>query len=101
LNFLDLYFKKTQNQKSRKSIQREPSCTGRIDRQTDRTKLIVAFRNFTKAPKNTLLMIYKYRMQNFTYYVRSFLRTEGLRQSFNFHTGAKIRIKSVSKICHK
>jgi len=77
------------------------SCTeGRTKAQTDRTKLLVVFHNFTNAPKNTLLMIYKYRMPNFTYCVNSCLLTEGLRQSFIFHTGAKIYINLVSKICH-
>jgi len=35
-----------------KSVQREPSCSRRTDRQTDLTKLIVNFRNSRKAPKN-------------------------------------------------
>jgi hypothetical protein len=39
-----------------KSVQWNPSCSMYIDRQTDRqtdmTRLIVAFRNFTTAPKN-------------------------------------------------
>jgi hypothetical protein len=33
------------------SIQWEPSRSMQTDRQTDTTKLIVAFRNFAKAPK--------------------------------------------------
>jgi hypothetical protein len=37
---------------SRKSVQWEPSCSMRTDRQTEMTKLIFAFRNFAKAPKN-------------------------------------------------
>lgn len=86
---------------SQNSIWKEPNCTdGRTDAQTDRTKLVVAFLTFTNASKNILLMIYKYRMQNFTHCVSSCLLTEGLRQSFNFHTGAKTYIKSVSKIYH-
>jgi hypothetical protein len=35
-----------------KSVQWEPSCSMRTDGQTDMTKLIVAFRDFAKAPKN-------------------------------------------------
>jgi len=37
-----------------KFFQWEPSCSNQTDRQTDMTKLIVAFRNFAKAPKNPL-----------------------------------------------
>jgi hypothetical protein len=36
-----------------KSVQWEPSCSLPKDGQTDMTKLIVACRSFTKAPKNT------------------------------------------------
>jgi hypothetical protein len=38
-----------------KSFQWEQSCSVRTDRRTDMTKLIVALRNFAKAPKNTCL----------------------------------------------
>jgi hypothetical protein len=38
----------------RKSVQWEPSCSMRTDRQTDMTKLIVAARKFANAPKKTL-----------------------------------------------
>jgi Zn-finger nucleic acid-binding protein len=38
-----------------KSCQREPSCSMWTDRMTDMTKLIVAFRNFAKAPKQHIL----------------------------------------------
>jgi hypothetical protein len=34
---------------------------GRIDRQTDMTKLIVAFRNFAKAPKCLMHFVIKTR----------------------------------------
>ena len=34
-----------------KSVQWEPSCSMRTDRQTDMTNLIAAFHNFTNAPK--------------------------------------------------
>ena len=34
------------------SIQWEPSCSMRAERQIDTTKLIVTFRNFANAPKN-------------------------------------------------
>jgi len=40
---------------------------GRADRQTDMTKLIVAFRNFAKAPKNSTL----FKRTVFTYCVGS------------------------------
>jgi hypothetical protein len=40
---------------SRKSVQREPSCSIQTDEQTDRltdiTNVIVAFRNFANSPK--------------------------------------------------
>ena len=35
-----------------KSVQSESSCSVRTDRQTDITKLIVAFRTFANAPEN-------------------------------------------------
>jgi len=38
-----------------KSGQREPSCSMRTDRQTDVTKLFVAFRNFSNDPEKSLL----------------------------------------------
>jgi len=37
-----------------KSIELEPSCSMQTGGRTDMTKLIVAFRNFTKAPNNNL-----------------------------------------------
>jgi len=36
---------------SLKSIQWEPNCSVRMDGNTDMTQLMVAFRNFAKAPK--------------------------------------------------
>ena len=39
-----------EKQISSKSVQWEPSYSMRIDRQTDMTKVIVAFRSFAKAP---------------------------------------------------
>ena len=36
---------------SLKPVQWEPNCSMRTARRTDMTKLIVAFRNFAKAPK--------------------------------------------------
>ena len=36
-----------------KSVDWEPSCSIRTDGRTDMTKLIVAFRNFANAPKNS------------------------------------------------
>jgi len=48
-------FRKTfKNKMSRKSVQREPMCSMRTNGQTDSTKLIVAFRNFANAPKNSI-----------------------------------------------
>ena len=35
-----------------KSVQGEPSCSMQTGRRTDMMKLVVAFRNFAKAPKN-------------------------------------------------
>ena len=47
-----IYFREIFKYKiSWKSVQREPSCSLRTDGRTDMTKLIVAFRNFTKARK--------------------------------------------------
>jgi len=52
LNFLDRFSKKKFTyETSRESVQWEPTCSMRTDGQTDMTKLIVAFSNFTKAPK--------------------------------------------------
>jgi hypothetical protein len=49
--------KYTHNHIPRKSVQWEPSCCVRTDRQTyrraDMTKLVAAFRNFANAPKNS------------------------------------------------
>jgi hypothetical protein len=39
-----------------KSVQWEPSCSMRADGRTDRTELIVALRNFAKAPKHRGVM---------------------------------------------
>jgi hypothetical protein len=39
---------------SGKSIRWEPNSSMRADRQTDTTKLLVAFRNFAKAPENNI-----------------------------------------------
>ena len=53
LEFSRQIFRKTlKYQISLKSVQLEPSCSMRTDRMTDMTKLIVAFRNIMKAPKN-------------------------------------------------
>jgi Fe-S-cluster formation regulator IscX/YfhJ len=38
-------------------MQWEPSCSLRTDRQTDMKKLIVAFRNFADAPKNSSVLM--------------------------------------------
>ena len=46
-NFLDRYLKIIKHQISRKSVKWKPSSM-----RTDITKLIVAFRNFAKAPKS-------------------------------------------------
>jgi len=43
-------FRKTQRN-IMKFVQRQPSCSMRTGRQTDMTKLIVAFRSFANAPK--------------------------------------------------
>ena len=42
-----------------KSVEWEPSCSVRTDRRTDMTKLIVAFRNFVKAPKKGRILMYQ------------------------------------------
>jgi hypothetical protein len=61
-NFLEIYSKNPQIPNVMKNIPWEPSCSMRTNRRTDRqtdrqtemTKVIVAFRNFAKAPKNGL-----------------------------------------------
>ena len=51
-NFLERFFEKIlKYQRSWKSAQWERSCSMRTDRQTDVTKIIVAFRNSAKAPQ--------------------------------------------------
>jgi hypothetical protein len=51
-----------------KSLQWEPSCSMRTDRQLDTTKLIVAFRNFANAPKNVsghpATVVVRFRLQH-------------------------------------
>jgi hypothetical protein len=55
------YFRKMlKYQISWKSFQREPSCSLGTDRQTDMTKLIVTFRNFTNAPNKFMLLFILY-----------------------------------------
>jgi hypothetical protein len=58
LIFLDRFSKNPQISNFIKSIQREPSCFTRTNRRTDMTKLIVVFRNFANAPKNTIKVYY-------------------------------------------
>jgi hypothetical protein len=54
LKYSCLIFKKSKYQVSSKFIQLEPSCSSRQkERQTDTTKLVVAFRSFENAPINT------------------------------------------------
>jgi hypothetical protein len=50
--FYEDIFEKLKYKISWKSVQREPSFFMRTDGQIDMTKLIVAFPNFTNAPKN-------------------------------------------------
>ena len=50
--FFDRFSKNTYIQNSCKSVQWEPSWSTRTDRRIDMTKLMVAFSNFAKAPKN-------------------------------------------------
>ena len=47
-----IFEKKLRYQVSLKFGQWEPSCSMRAEGKTDVTKVIVAFRNFAKAPKN-------------------------------------------------
>jgi len=58
VNFLDRFSKNTRNIKFHEnpsSGSRVVAC-GRTDRQTDMTKLIVAYRNFANAPKNRSIL---------------------------------------------
>jgi hypothetical protein len=48
--FLTYFWKTFKYKIWQKSIQWEPSCSTRTDRQTDLSKLIAAFCNFAKAP---------------------------------------------------
>jgi len=50
-NLIDGFPKNPQISNLMKTIQWEPSCSTRTDGRTVMTKLIVAFRNFLKAPK--------------------------------------------------
>ena len=43
-----------------KSVHWEPDCSTRIDRRTDMTNLIVAFRNFANAPKNSWWILWNW-----------------------------------------
>jgi hypothetical protein len=56
LSFLDRVSEKLKYQLLSKSVQWEPSCSMWADRQTDMTKLIVAFRNFANPPKKGEIM---------------------------------------------
>jgi hypothetical protein len=49
LNFIHNFRQELEHQISWKSVQ--PSCSVRLDRRTEMTKLIVAFRNVVNAPK--------------------------------------------------
>jgi hypothetical protein len=51
LEFSRQIFEKSTSINLKKSVQWELSCSMRMDRQMDMAKLIVAFRNFTKAPE--------------------------------------------------
>jgi hypothetical protein len=48
-----------EKQISSKSVQWEPSYSMRIDRQTDMTKVIVAFHSFAKAPDDKCFELVK------------------------------------------
>jgi hypothetical protein len=50
--FSSVFGKMLKYQISRKFVQWEPSCSMQTDDRTDMTSLIVAFRNFSNAPKN-------------------------------------------------
>jgi hypothetical protein len=57
LEFSQQIFEKIlEYQISRKSVQWEPSCSMRTDRQSDTTNLIVASRNFANAPSKHVLL---------------------------------------------
>jgi len=51
LEFSRQIFEKYSYQFSQKAVQRELSCSVQTDGRTDMTSLILAFRNFAKAPK--------------------------------------------------
>jgi hypothetical protein len=56
--FLTDFRKILKYQISGNPAQRKPSCSMRTNRRTDKKKLIVAFRKFAKAPKNTITVHY-------------------------------------------
>jgi len=56
----DIFSKNTPNQISLNTVQLEPICSMRTDGWTDMTKLIVAFRNFAKAPENRYSLYEKF-----------------------------------------
>jgi len=56
-------FTKNTLKSSWKSVQWGPSCSTRTDGQTYMTKLAATFRNFGKAPKETVLLLTSFRIQ--------------------------------------
>jgi len=50
-------FEKYSFAKYHECVQWEPSCSTRTDRQTDTSKLIVVFRNFANAPRNSIFCL--------------------------------------------
>jgi hypothetical protein len=62
LNFLDRFSKNNQYQISWNSVHCELCFSIGTDRQTDMTKLIVAFRNFAKAPRKGFLFYLTYKL---------------------------------------
>jgi len=59
--FSTAFRKKLKYQNSWKSFQWEPSCSMRTDWRTDITKLIVAFRTFASAHRNTCVIFFLLR----------------------------------------
>jgi hypothetical protein len=66
------FWKVVKYRMSLKSVQWKPSRSRRMDRWTDMTKLMVAFRNFANAPKNDVVSVAKMWKWGFFFYFQEY-----------------------------